>query len=79
MLLCRGPPAVLLLYMHRHPWLRWLVLVGVVDFPMDLVGQLMVAAINVDGTSSVSFLEWACLFISDASVSIVDTALACNW
>ena len=65
--------------MHRHPWLGRLVLVGVVEFLLDLGGLLMVAAINDGGGSnSVSFVEWACPFISDASASMVEMALACN-
>ena len=46
---------------------------------MDLGGPLMVAAIDVDGGTSVLFVEMACRFISDVLASIVEMALACNW
>ena len=52
--------------------------VRVVEFVLGPGGMLMVAAIGGDGGSSVSFVEWACPFISDKSASIVETALACN-
>ena len=51
-------------------------LVGVVDFLLDLGGRLMVAAIDANGGSNMSFLECACPFISDALVSMVEMALA---
>ena len=65
--------------MRQHPWPRRLVLLGVLVFLMDLGGPLMVAAIDVDGGTSVLFVEMACRFISDVLASIVEMALACNW
>ena len=44
-----------------------------------LGGPLMVAAIDDGVTSSMSFVEWSFQFISDASASTVEMALACNW
>ena len=71
----------LLLCMGWHPWLRRQVLVGVVEFLLNPGGLLMVAVIGGDSGTSVLFIfiEWTCPFISDASVSMVETVLACNW
>ena len=39
----------------------------------------MVSVIDDDSGGSVTFVEWACSFISDAYASIVEMVLACNW
>ena len=52
------PPAVYCYVWVCHPWLSWLVLVGVVGFLLDSGGMLMLAAIGGNSGSSVSFVEW---------------------